>query len=46
MTLTQSQGQGKAYEHKTFTSCDNLKMVHCNEAYFTQNMDFSDFVNV
>ena len=38
MTLThgQGQGQGKAFEHITFTSSDNLKKFHCNEAYLTQ----------
>ena len=46
MTLTQGQGQRKAFQHYTFTSSDILKKVHCNEAYFTQNVDFSDFLNV
>ena len=43
MTLTQGQGQGKTFKHNTFTRGDNLKKVHCNEAYFTQNMDFLIF---
>ena len=44
MTLTQGQGQGKASEHITFTSSDNLKKLHCNEAYLTQKTGFSDFL--
>ena len=45
MTLTQGQGQGqgKTFKHHTFTNSDNLKKVQCNEAYFTQNIDFLIF---
>ena len=48
MTLThgQGQGQGKAFEHITFTSSDNLIKLHCNEASLTQKKVFSDFSNI